>query len=115
MSDLPKFLSPVQLDRDGWISALDAEGFPQGYGPGTRDAALTERGQRPKGGVWPDGFGVVELEDIPKPEPLPTIHFYRSDRLNRVWPSTDWYTTPERVATITFDEDGNPHRTDVTP
>ena len=109
MSDLPKFLSPVLVDNEGWISALDAEGFPQGYGPGTRDAALAERGQRPKGGVWPDGFGVVELEDIPKPEPLRPAYYMRS----RLTGALGWFDDGKEihgwtlVATVTFDADGN--------
>lgn len=107
MSDLPKFLSPVHMDSAGWISTLDAKGDPEGWGPGRRDEVLAERGQRPKGGVWPDGFGVVELEDIPRPEPLPTAYCWRSNKTG----AADWVAESQGqgpnyalIATVTFDE-----------
>ena len=62
-----KFLSPVLVDRDGLAYALDGAHSFTLLLPRQRDARFAERGQRPVGGVWPDGGGVVELEDIPDP------------------------------------------------
>lgn len=87
---------------------LHDDGTVTGPGmPKYADARLAESGQRVKGGVWPEGHGVVEIEDIPKPEPLPTAYLSRNlisgglywDAL--LWPN---YT---RIATVTFDADDN--------
>lgn len=117
MSALPKFLSPALMDSDGYVHVMDPS-HPSDltwWTPMHRDRELAKRGQRPKGGVWPEGFGVVELEDIPKPEPLPPAYFVS----NRLGESSWWLNVPlgpdyTHVATVTFDEDGNPHVERVT-
>ena len=72
------------------------------------DARLAKSGQR---AIWPEWHGVAVIEDIPKPEPLPTAYLWRHlDSGSFLWSaggtaSSAWV----RVATVTFDEDGNAH------
>ena len=110
MSDLPKFLSPVLVTHTGFMYAVDSStGYVDCWSPGDRAVAVDKRGQRPKGGVWPDGFGVVELEDIPKPEPLRPAYYMRS----RLTGALGWFDDGKEihgwslVATVTFDADDN--------
>jgi hypothetical protein len=87
------------LHHDGRIGLYDVRA--------TADAYLTDSGQR---GKWPEGHGVVEIEDIPRPEPLPTAYYWRDEYgnlcLSQHHPRGERYLRA-LVATVTFDEDDN--------
>ena len=105
----PKIVAAF-IDSDGYVRMLDAFGDSRcAFRDGT-DARLAESGQR---ATWPEGHGVAVIEDIPKPAPLPTAYYLRHGRSGL----TTWDKSAEShgwtlVATITFDEAGNPHRED---
>jgi len=79
----PKIVAAWRL-ATGWIHLLRADGmFTHMPNPHEADARLLASGQR---AIWPEGHGVAAIEDIPKPEPLPTLY---------VW-SDGWATTVAR-------------------
>ena len=86
-----KFLSPVLVGRDGVAVALDVNRTRYCYDQRSMPEVLAASGQRPVGGVWPEGGGLVELEDIPDPvaEVAAVAAELRrlADRTGRVLPS----------------------------
>ena len=92
----PKIIAAF-VDRDGYARMLGADGAPLVDHRSEADARLARSGQR---AIWPEGHGVVVIEDIPKPEPLPTIYYW-----NDAWTSTALRSAHfGLIATITFDE-----------
>ena len=101
----PKIVSAWK-SCEGTIMTLDELGQVYarrgGFHRGDTDARLAESGQR---AIWPEGHGVAVIEDIPKPEPLPTAYLCIAGKgkvmtWDNVGNSAEW----ECIATVTFDE-----------